>query len=62
MNGLRRDSLLPLAEKEIRRVLADKNIDVSQRLKALEVCAKLLGIRHKITDGERADGAFFEKG
>lgn len=55
------DQLLVTLEKQVNGVLKNQELTASERLKAIEVGAKLLMIRHKITDGERADGAFFAK-
>lgn len=46
-------------EKEALSML--KNVDLSrqEKLKAMEVAAKVLQIKHKISDGDQVDGAFF---
>jgi hypothetical protein len=55
------DGLLTDAEAGIRAVLNDPKAKVSDRLKAVEIAAKLLMIKHKI-DGGSADGSFFSSG
>lgn len=56
------DSLLRKLETEVRKTLALKTLDVSERLKAIECGVKILAIRHKIEDGGGGEGAFFTHG
>lgn len=42
-------------------ILGKQSLTETQRLKAIEVGVKVLMIRHKIGDAERAEGAFFAK-
>jgi hypothetical protein len=54
----RKDADLDLAGREARATLKLKKITVAERLKAIELLAKVAQIRHKIEDG--ADGSFFQ--
>jgi hypothetical protein len=54
-------NLMTELEGAVRAVLKDKDARRSERLKAIEVGAKLLEIRHKINGGDTADGSFFTK-
>jgi hypothetical protein len=58
----RQKGFMETLEQEVRKVLRDKNIEPAERLKAIEVGAKLLAIRHKIEDGIGGQsGSFFAK-
>lgn len=61
MNKRSGDPLLRKMEQQVSKLLNDDKLTNSERLKAIEVGAKLLMIRHKITDNERAEGAFFDR-
>ena len=49
---------LELAEKEVRKVLKNPRLSMAQRLKAIEILAKLVTVKHKVSDGG-GDGTFF---
>jgi hypothetical protein len=49
---------LALAEKEVRKVLKNPRLTTAQRLKAIEILAKLVTVKHKVSDGG-GDGSFF---
>lgn len=57
----KRDVLLSKIEAEVLDILGKQSLTETQRLKAIEVGVKVLMIRHKIGDAERAEGAFFAK-
>lgn len=58
----RRKSLIDVLEIEVRKALRGKELTNAERLKAIEVGAKILAIRHKIDEGiGGASGAFFAK-
>jgi len=61
MNKQPDTNLMNELESAVRTVLKDKEARRSERLKAIEVGAKLLEIRHKINGGDTADGSFFTK-
>ena len=61
MNKQPDTNLMTELESAVRTVLKDKEARRSERLKAIEVGAKLLEIRHKINGGDTADGSFFTK-
>jgi hypothetical protein len=54
----RPDDILALAEREARKVLKMPRLTAAERLKAIEIVAKIAAIRHKVSDGG-GDGAFF---
>ena len=49
---------LALAEKVVRKVLKNPRLSMAQRLKAIEILAKLVTVKHKVSDGG-GDGTFF---
>jgi len=61
MNKQPDTNLMNELESAVRTVLKDKEARRSERLKAIEVGAKLLEIRHKINGGDTTDGSFFTK-
>ncbi|HWS65716.1 MAG TPA: hypothetical protein VN325_23400 [Steroidobacteraceae bacterium] len=56
-----RDRLLVKVEQEVMALLENKKLTPGERLKAIEVGAKVLMIRHKLEDGGDKDGSFFKK-
>ena len=52
------DDFLPLLETGIRDILKDADADVKDKLKAIEIGAKLAAIRHNIDDDTK--GNFFK--
>jgi hypothetical protein len=51
---------LALAEREVRKVLKNPRLTAGERLKAIEILAKLVTVKHKVSDGG-SDGSFFAK-
>jgi hypothetical protein len=56
-----RDKLLVRIEREVTDLLEKRTLSNAERLKAIEVGAKVLMIRHKLEDVDGKDGAFFSK-
>lgn len=59
MTVRKRDVLLTKLETEILTMLGKTNLTPAEKLKAIEAGAKVLMIRHKISEGSGGDGAFF---
>lgn len=59
MATVKKQDFLAILEQAVRDTLKDKDADPAVRLKAIEIGAKLLGIRHKIEGGGDA-GSFFD--
>ena len=58
----KKKSLIDVLEIEVRKALRDRELSNGERLKAIEVGAKILAIRHKIDEGIGGiGGAFFAK-
>jgi hypothetical protein len=55
------DELLSEMEAGILSMLKNKRLTNTERMKAIEAGAKVLMIRHKISDGGATDGAFFAR-
>jgi len=56
------DEFFKLLEKGVRDVLNDKDAKAADRLKAIEIGAKLLQVRYRIKGSEGGeDGSFFER-
>jgi hypothetical protein len=53
------DELLEEMETGLLDMLKKKTLTNTERLKAIEAGAKILMIKHKISEGGGADGAFF---
>ncbi len=60
MTAPKKDNLLNKLELELRKALRDKDLKQSDRIKLLEVGAKLLAVRHKVEGGDTS-GNFFAK-
>lgn len=58
MRRKKTDPLMNTIEREVRAMLG-RELTTTERLKAIEIGAKVLAIRHKIQDGDAKDGAFF---
>jgi hypothetical protein len=58
----KKDTSLATMQQQIEDLLKKPGLTPSERLKAIEVGAKLLMIRHKIEDGLGGEGSFFAKG
>jgi len=53
-------ALLIELEKNVREILAQREVSIADRLKAIEAGSRLLMIRHRIEgSGEGDDGKFF---
>jgi hypothetical protein len=55
-----RDDDLGFLVTQLRELLADKATKKPERLKAIELFAKVLMIRHRIEGGDK-EGSFFDK-
>lgn len=53
------DPLMASIEREVKAMLGRNDLSATERLKAIEIGAKVLSIRHKIQDGDAKDGSFF---